>query len=175
EGSGWSLTMDRIEAYFRGNLKALSKIPITLAGTDFQRSVWFALCRMKVGATASYGAVADMIGQPDRARAVGAVIAGNPIALIVPCHRVIGVDSSLTGYAPGLHRKRWLFAHELAHRDSSPPDEDVLPGDRHPEIPLPTLEKGGRSGLLRALGNLLYECGFKHVARGTAADCRRSS
>ena len=85
-------------------------------GTDFQRAVWEALMDIPYGETRSYGEIAKAIGQPEAARGVGAANAANPIALIVPCHRVIGADGSLTGYGGGLPLKRALLAHEAEHR-----------------------------------------------------------
>ena len=85
-------------------------------GTEFQRAVWDALLTIPYGETRSYGEIARAIGQPQAARGVGAANHANPIALIVPCHRVIGADGSLTGYGGGLPLKRALLAHEAAHR-----------------------------------------------------------
>ncbi|MGH8254728.1 MAG: methylated-DNA--[protein]-cysteine S-methyltransferase, partial [Steroidobacteraceae bacterium] len=83
-------------------------------GTDFQRRVWAALRRIRPGSVLSYGALAAELGRPTAARAVGLANGSNPIAIVVPCHRVIGADASLTGYGGGLARKRWLLAHEGA-------------------------------------------------------------
>ena len=88
-------------------------------GTEFQRAVWDALLTIPYGETRSYGEIARAIGQPQGARGVGAANHANPIALIVPCHRVIGSDGSLTGYGGGLPLKRALLAHEAAHRPAS--------------------------------------------------------
>ena len=85
-------------------------------GTEFQQSVWTALLAIPYGETRSYGEIARAIGQPQAARGVGAANHANPIALIVPCHRVIGADGSLTGYGGGLPLKRALLAHEATHR-----------------------------------------------------------
>ena len=81
-------------------------------GTDFERSVWAELERIPYGQTTSYGEIARRIGRPDRARAVGAANGRNPISVVVPCHRVIGADGSLTGYGGGLERKRFLLELE---------------------------------------------------------------
>jgi methylated-DNA-[protein]-cysteine S-methyltransferase len=89
------------------------------SGTEFQRAVWDALLTIPYGETRSYGEIARAIGQPQAARGVGAANHANPIALIVPCHRVIGSDGSLTGYGGGLPLKRALLAHEAAHRPES--------------------------------------------------------
>ena len=104
-----------LEAYFAGDLRAIDKIPVAGAGTPFQRDVWAALRHIPAGATLSYGALAAKIGRPKAVRAVGLANGANPIAIFVPCHRVIGADASLTGYGGGLERKRWLLNHEGAH------------------------------------------------------------
>jgi methylated-DNA-[protein]-cysteine S-methyltransferase len=83
-------------------------------GTEFQLCVWRALREVPCGQTWSYGQLARKIGRPSAVRAVGLANGANPVGLVVPCHRVIGSDGSLTGYGGGLHRKRWLLAHERA-------------------------------------------------------------
>jgi methylated-DNA-[protein]-cysteine S-methyltransferase len=98
--------------YFGGRIAALDDVPVELNGTAFQRQVWNALRRIRAGATASYAGLARTIGMPSSVRAVGAANGANPVALIVPCHRVIGSNGSLTGYGGGLDRKRWLLQHE---------------------------------------------------------------
>lgn len=103
-----------LTAYFAGNVGALDGIACETAGTPFQRSVWKALRKVPAGRTTSYGALARHIGRPAAMRAVGAANGANPIAIVVPCHRVIGSDGSLTGYGGGLDRKRWLLKHEGA-------------------------------------------------------------
>lgn len=100
--------------YFEGELSALDRLAIVTGGTPFQRAVWAALRKIPAGETASYGQIAKAIGRPKAMRAVGLANKHNPIAIVVPCHRVIGKDASLTGYAGGLERKRWLLAHEGA-------------------------------------------------------------
>lgn len=100
-----------LDAYFSGRAVACD-VPLAPAGTTFQREVWTALRGIPFGATASYADIARRIGRPRAVRAVGAANARNPIAIIVPCHRVIGSDGSLTGYAGGLDRKRALLALE---------------------------------------------------------------
>jgi methylated-DNA-[protein]-cysteine S-methyltransferase len=102
----------RLEAYFGGELDALAGIEVELGGTPFQHRVWEELRRIPVGETISYGELARRIGRPKAVRAVGGANHQNPIGLVVPCHRVIGADGSLTGYGGGLHRKEWLLAHE---------------------------------------------------------------
>lgn len=100
-------------AYFAGDLKAFG-VPLDAAGTEFQQAVWRALRAVAPGATTSYGDVARRIGRAEAVRAVGAAVGRNPISVVVPCHRVLGRDGSLTGYAGGLDRKRALLALEGA-------------------------------------------------------------
>lgn len=102
-----------IEAYFAGEVTALDALPVDPAGTEFQRRVWAALRTIPAGETRSYAAVASAIGAPRSVRAVGAANGANPVAIAIPCHRVIASDGALHGYAGGLERKRWLLAHEL--------------------------------------------------------------
>ena len=102
----------RIEAYFAGDLAAVNDIKVNGGGTPFQRSVWQALRSIPPGETASYGEIAARLGSPSAARAVGLANSQNPVAIVVPCHRVIGANGKLTGYAGGLDRKRWLLEHE---------------------------------------------------------------
>jgi len=101
----------QLEAYFAGELFDFD-VPLRLDGTTFQRRVWNALREIPFGETASYGEIASRIGQPNASRAVGLANGRNPIAIIVPCHRVIGSNGSLTGYGGGLERKRWLLELE---------------------------------------------------------------
>jgi methylated-DNA-[protein]-cysteine S-methyltransferase len=103
-----------LAAYFAGEVGVLDGVEWFGAGTDFQRTVWQALCTIPAGTTLSYAGLAARIGRPTAMRAVGLANGSNPVALIVPCHRVIGADGSLTGYGGGLERKRWLLAHEGA-------------------------------------------------------------
>jgi methylated-DNA-[protein]-cysteine S-methyltransferase len=103
-----------VEAYFAGNARALDGLTVKTGGTAFQRSVWAALRAIPAGETRSYGQLAAAIGSPKAVRAAGLANGQNPIAVIVPCHRVIGANGTLTGYAGGLERKRWLLAHEGA-------------------------------------------------------------
>lgn len=100
--------------YLEGDMKALSTIPCETGGTDFQQTVWRALQTIPPGQTVSYKELAETIGKPTASRAVARANALNPISLIYPCHRVIGSDGSLTGYAGGLERKAWLLKHEGA-------------------------------------------------------------
>jgi methylated-DNA-[protein]-cysteine S-methyltransferase len=101
-------------SYFAGSCAALSALPLDPQGSEFQRLVWRALREIPLGTTASYGEIALRIGRPGAARAVGDANRRNPIAIAIPCHRVIGGDGRLVGYAGGLERKRWLLAHEAA-------------------------------------------------------------
>ncbi|GAA0610554.1 methylated-DNA--[protein]-cysteine S-methyltransferase [Brevundimonas kwangchunensis] len=101
-------------AYFDGDVRALDALPVKTGGTEFQKSVWAALRAIPIGETRSYGQLAAAIGSPKAVRAAGLANGQNPIAVIVPCHRVIGANGTLTGYAGGLERKRWLLAHEGA-------------------------------------------------------------
>jgi len=98
--------------YFAGDAAALAELPLDARGTPFQQRVWKALREIPDGATESYGALARRIGRPGAARAVGLANRANPLAIVVPCHRVVGSDGRLSGYAGGLDRKRWLLAHE---------------------------------------------------------------
>jgi methylated-DNA-[protein]-cysteine S-methyltransferase len=103
---------DRIRAYFDGELTALDELPVDPGGTTFQALVWSQLRKIPVGRTRSYAEIAQAVGRPSATRAVGAANGQNPIAVILPCHRVIGADGSLTGFGGGLDRKRWLLRHE---------------------------------------------------------------
>jgi methylated-DNA-[protein]-cysteine S-methyltransferase len=105
--------LDQLDAYFAGELRSF-ELPLRPAGTDFQRLAWKALMEIPFGTTISYADQARRIGRPGAARAVGAANGRNPIALIVPCHRVIGANGSLTGYGGGLHLKQWLLEHEAS-------------------------------------------------------------
>jgi methylated-DNA-[protein]-cysteine S-methyltransferase len=107
---------DAIGSYFSGKLEAIDVLPVQTAGTDFQRQVWLALRTIPCGTTISYAELARRISRPRAVRAVGLANGSNPIGVVVPCHRVIGYDGSLTGYGGGLERKRWLLEHERAFR-----------------------------------------------------------
>jgi methylated-DNA-[protein]-cysteine S-methyltransferase len=104
----------RLTAYFAGDLRALDAIPVETGGTAFQQRAWLALREIPLGTTTSYGELAARLGSPRAVRAVGLANGRNPIPLVLPCHRVIGADGSLTGYGGGLERKRWLLVHEGA-------------------------------------------------------------
>jgi O-6-methylguanine DNA methyltransferase len=101
-----------LEAYFEGDLTAIDRVPVKTNGTPFQLQVWQALRSIPAGRTSSYGELAARIGRPGASRAVGLANGSNPIGIVVPCHRVIGANGTLTGYGGGLERKRWLLAHE---------------------------------------------------------------
>ncbi len=103
----------QLGAYFAGELKEFD-LPLLLEGTEFQRKVWEALCGIPYGVTTSYGELARRLGEPQASRAVGLANGSNPISIVVPCHRVIGANGSLTGYGGGLERKEWLLKHEGA-------------------------------------------------------------
>lgn len=105
----------QFKEYFAGT-RRIFELTLDEGGTDFQRSVWAALRAIPFGETASYGAIAKAIGKPKAARAVGMANNRNPIPIITPCHRVIGSDGSLTGFAGGLDTKRWLLGHEGKYR-----------------------------------------------------------
>lgn len=103
-----------LRRFFAGELDALAAVPFRLHGTDFQRRIWEALRRIPAGKTWTYRRLAEELGEPRATRAVGAANGQNPVPLVVPCHRVIGSDGSLTGFGGGLERKRWLLQHERA-------------------------------------------------------------
>jgi methylated-DNA-[protein]-cysteine S-methyltransferase len=120
--SGWEATtvpfggvIAALDAYFAGT-RAAFDLPLDLAGTPFQLRVWAALQRIPYGETISYAELARRIGAPTAIRAVGGANGRNPVSIIVPCHRVIGADGSLTGYASGIGRKRKLLEHEARFR-----------------------------------------------------------
>jgi methylated-DNA-[protein]-cysteine S-methyltransferase len=117
----------RLDAYFAGDLAALDSIAVDVAGTEFQRAVWAALRRIPAGETRSYGDLARALATPSAVRAVGAANGANPVWLVLPCHRVVGSDGALTGYAGGLARKRWLLQHE-----GTLPDAHSLPSAKEP-------------------------------------------
>jgi len=106
---------EAVEAYMNGEVHVIDTLPVAFAGTPFQNKVWHALRTIPAGTTLSYGILAKQIGDPKAVRAVGLANGANPIAVVVPCHRVIGGNGSLTGYGGGLERKRWLLAHEARH------------------------------------------------------------
>jgi methylated-DNA-[protein]-cysteine S-methyltransferase len=105
---------DILRAYFAGDLGAIDALPVRPQGTEFQVEVWAALREIPVGTTTSYGALAASLGRPKAVRAVGRANGTNPVAIVLPCHRVVGHDGRLTGYGGGLAAKRWLLSHEGA-------------------------------------------------------------
>jgi methylated-DNA-[protein]-cysteine S-methyltransferase len=104
----------RIFAYLAGDLRAIDRLAVETGGTPFQQEVWAALRAIPPGITVTYAELARKVGRPAAMRAVGTINGRNPIAIVVPCHRVVGADGSLTGYSGGLWRKRWLLTHEGA-------------------------------------------------------------
>ena len=105
-------TARQLDAYFAGTMRKFD-LPLDLGnGTDFQQSVWRALCAIEPGHTVSYGTISQLIGKPSAVRAVGAAIGRNPLSIVVPCHRVVGANGALTGYAGGLDRKIALLQLE---------------------------------------------------------------
>jgi methylated-DNA-[protein]-cysteine S-methyltransferase len=111
---------DRISTYLAGDFNSLDEIPVKTGGTAFQQQVWLALRQILPGTTATYGELARRINRPNACRAVGMANSLNPIAIVLPCHRIIGANGSLTGYAGGLGRKRWLLQHEGMSNRSLP-------------------------------------------------------
>ena len=103
-------------AYWSGS--SVPALQYRLYGTEFQVAVWEALFEVPSGETRTYGQLARRVGRPDAARAVGAAVGQNPIAIVAPCHRIVGADGSLTGFGGGLPRKKWLLAHEAEHAPS---------------------------------------------------------
>jgi methylated-DNA-[protein]-cysteine S-methyltransferase len=108
-------TADQLDEYFAGTRKAFD-LPLEPQGTDFQREAWLALRTIPYGQTRSYAQQAEAIGRPKAVRAIGAANGRNPISIIVPCHRVIGTNGSLTGFGGGLDAKSWLLRHETLHQ-----------------------------------------------------------
>ena len=104
----------QLDEYFAGRRTAFD-VPLHAHGTSWQQRVWAGLLDIPCGTTSSYGALAAAIGSPGAARAVGLANGQNPISIVVPCHRVVGADGSLTGYGGGLPAKQWLLSHEAAH------------------------------------------------------------
>ena len=115
DDNGLAGVVEQLEAYFAGSREAFD-VPLDLSGTEFQRSVWTGLLEIPYGETMSYGELARRVGRPGASRAVGLANGRNPVAIIVPCHRVIGADGTMTGYGGGLDRKVWLLDHERSRR-----------------------------------------------------------
>ena len=103
---------DIMQRYFAGELTVIDSLPVMTAGTEFQRTVWQQLRRIPCGEIITYGELAKRIGRPTASRAVGMANGSNPISIVVPCHRAIGSQGALTGYAGGVQRKQWLLKHE---------------------------------------------------------------
>jgi O-6-methylguanine DNA methyltransferase len=112
----------QLREYLAGE-RQMFDVPLDLNGTPFQQRVWEALLAIPYGETVTYRDLAHLLGRPGGAQAVGGAVARNPVSIIVPCHRVLGSDGSLTGYAWGLHVKRWLLEHES--RQSARPASQV--------------------------------------------------
>jgi methylated-DNA-[protein]-cysteine S-methyltransferase len=115
DDDGLAAVVEQLEAYFAGSRETFD-VALDLQGTDFQRRVWTGLLEIPYGETMSYGELARRVGRPGASRAVGLANGRNPVAIIVPCHRVIGADGTLTGYGGGLDRKVWLLDHERSRR-----------------------------------------------------------
>lgn len=113
DGSAVAEAVQQLGEYFAGG-RSTFDLPLAPHGTPFQQAVWHALAGIGYGETTTYAAVAAAIGHDGAARAAGGAIGRNPLAIVVPCHRVVGTGGALTGYASGLDRKRWLLTHEAA-------------------------------------------------------------
>ena len=138
-----STVWNSVKAYFAGKVAAIDGILVETGGTAFQRSVWAALRKVPVGQTLSYGALATRIERPEAVRAVGLANGANPVGIVVPCHRIIGADGSLTGYGGGLQRKRWLLNHEgaqLADVGRHHRTKNVVPRHSHSRLADEVLE-----------------------------------
>lgn len=109
-----------MQDYFDGDIAAIERPVCATGGTPFQREVWAALRSIAPGSAITYTDLAQRVGRPSSVRAVGHANGANPIGIVVPCHRVVGRDGSLTGYGGGLDRKRWLLDHEALHRAGTP-------------------------------------------------------
>jgi methylated-DNA-[protein]-cysteine S-methyltransferase len=108
---------EQLQAYFAGELTEF-RLELAPRGTPFQHRVWDAIQQIPYGTTTTYGRLAETLGEPRASRAVGLANGRNPIPIVIPCHRVIGADGSLTGYGGGMHRKQWLLAHEGQARET---------------------------------------------------------
>ena len=109
-----------LDAYFAGKSADISALTLEMRGAEFERKVWGALRTLQPGEITTYGTIAKQLGSPGASRAVGLANGANPIAIIVPCHRVIGANGTLTGYGGGLDRKTWLLNHERRWRNALP-------------------------------------------------------
>lgn len=117
-GAAPAAIRDALTAYFAGDFTTLNTIAWTTNGTAFQHAVWTALTRIPAGETITYSELARRAGRPAAVRAAGHANGSNPLSIVAPCHRVIGMDGALTGYGGGIERKRWLLAHEGVRRNS---------------------------------------------------------
>lgn len=126
-----SPVVDALLAYFENEPETLARWPVATHGTDFQHLVWAELRRIPFGETISYGTLAARIGRPAAVRAVGLANGANPIAISVPCHRVIGADKSLTGFGGGIERKRWLLEYE---RRAAGKQDDLFSASGTPRV-----------------------------------------
>lgn len=117
---------DALSAYFAGEISAIEHIQVALPGTVFQRAVWQSLLKIPAGTTCTYGGIAARVNNPGAMRAVGMANNANPIALVVPCHRVIGATGKMVGYGSGIKRKEWLLRHEGAASDAMTQGELVF-------------------------------------------------
>jgi methylated-DNA-[protein]-cysteine S-methyltransferase len=120
-----------ISRYFAGDLEMIDSLPVATRGTLFQHTVWQALRKIPCGTTLSYRQLAEQISRPAAVRAVGLANGSNPVGVVVPCHRVIGSNGSLTGYGGGLERKRWLLEHEQMHHERA--EQKRLPFNATPD------------------------------------------
>jgi methylated-DNA-[protein]-cysteine S-methyltransferase len=132
-GADWALdagffvdASKQLDAYFAGDLTQFD-LELRPRGTPFQQAVWSALREIPFGTTCAYGQIAEQVADRTKTRAVAAAIGRNPIGIVVPCHRVVGADGSLTGYAGGLDRKRWLLDHEATVSGATLPLKSVGP------------------------------------------------
>jgi methylated-DNA-[protein]-cysteine S-methyltransferase len=119
-----------LESYFSGDVEGIRSLPVSTGGTSFQQGVWRSLRSIPPGETVSYGSLAKKLGMAAAVRAVGRANGANPIGIVIPCHRVIGADGSLTGYGGGLERKQWLLNHERKHRNGAVGTFDLQGNDR---------------------------------------------
>jgi O-6-methylguanine DNA methyltransferase len=141
---------DLLEQYFSGGAKHLN-VPLDVMGSEFELKVWQALLAVPYGETRSYGEIAKAIGDPRAARAVGLACNRNPVVVVTPCHRVIGADGKLVGYAGGVNRKKFLLALEARFRDVMPLDGDSTIAPMHRKVkraapvPAPAVSRSGRT------------------------------
>ena len=118
-GSAYAKVVQQLNQYFDGRRRVFD-LPLDLRGTLFQKEVWSKVAQIPFGRIASYSEIAHLVGRPGSSRAVGGANGSNPIPLVIPCHRVVGADGSLTGFGGGLTAKRWLLVHEGVLRGGTP-------------------------------------------------------